>query len=314
MGERRGNAGGQVAISVSGPSAGVLGNGSGVVDRDLYEKHPGWARELVTIGRHPRAGHDRERWKTVDWDQYRARVGCCGSAGPWSVMLLEAKPGDVTSWVVEAEQLPPSLPGWYTSLQHRDRGLVMSDIPAEVAGALPFLDFAEAVPGARVLVAGLGLGIVPARLLRFGDVARVDVVEIDPDVIRLVAGDAQEDGAPNDWAADPRLHVWHEDALAWKVPFDGRCVLHEGWCGVPPSWDAAWFDIWDLVSAKNLPSMKRLHRRYARRVTNGRMWSWERPECEAMLRRGQVIGRSCVTFGAGQRTCSIQLGAEDDRG
>jgi hypothetical protein len=295
-----------------GPSAGVLGDGGGVVDRDLYEKYPDWARELVTIGGYPRAGHDRERWKSVNWDDYRARVGVCGSAGPWSVMPVESKAGDVTSWVLEAEQLPPSPPSWYTALRHRDRGLIMSDIPAEIAGALPFLDAAEAIPAARVLIAGLGLGIVPARLLRFGDVTRVDVAEIDADVIQLVTGGAGEEGAPNEWAADPRLHVWHEDALAWKVPFDGRCALHEGWCSPPPSWEAAFFDIWDLVSAGNLPSMKRLHRRYARRVAKGRMWSWERPECEAMLRRGQVVSRRCVTSGDSKRTCGIQFGAEDE--
>jgi SAM-dependent methyltransferase len=280
----------------AGPSGGVLGTAAGIVDRDLYENHPEMARALAVIGRHPRAGHDRERWKTVDWEEYLARVGVCGNAGPWSVVPVKCNAGDVTDWVLEAERLPPSRPGWYTSLQHRDRGLVMSDIPAEVAGALPFLDFAESVPGSRILIAGLGLGIVPARLLRFGDVARIDVVEIDADVIALVTGDADED-APNDWAADPRLHVHHADALTWKPP-----------AGM--AWDAAWFDVWDTVSSKNLPSMKRLHRRYARRVARGRMWSWERAECEAMLRRGQTLDRPCVTLGEGWRMCSTGEGGQ----
>ena len=39
---------------------------------------PDRVREFVTIGRHHRAGHDRSRWATVDWDAYRAQVekGC----------------------------------------------------------------------------------------------------------------------------------------------------------------------------------------------------------------------------------------------
>lgn len=284
---------------IAGPSAGVLGDNRGVVDRELFEKHPDWARELVTIGRYPRAGHDRERWKTVDWDAYRARVGVGGSAGPWFIMPVESKAGDdVTRWVTDAEGLPPAAPGWYTSLRHAERGLVMSDIPAETCGSLAFTDYAESIPGARVLIAGLGLGIVPARLLRYGDLASIDVIEIDADVIRLVTEDAAEEGAPNDWAADPRLGIHHADAFTWRAPRGRR-------------YDAAWFDVWDTVSAANLPSMRELHRRYARRVARGRMWSWERAECEAMARRGQVIPRSCITLGGSKRTCTVSPGEEE---
>ena len=49
-----------------GPSGGVLGNSRGVVSRDLCEKYPGLARQIVTAGQHPRAGHDRRRWETVN--------------------------------------------------------------------------------------------------------------------------------------------------------------------------------------------------------------------------------------------------------
>ena len=65
-------------------------------------------------------------------------------------------------------------------------------------------------------------------------------------------------------------------------------MVHDGPCGRPAkaTWDAAFFDIWDTISPQNLPSMHRLHRRFARRC--GRMWSWERAECEAMRRRGQT--------------------------
>lgn len=292
---------------ISGPSGGVLGNTGGAVSLDVLQKHPGIARQIVTIGRYPRAGHDRARWETVRWHDYRAQVGIGGRSGPWHIWAHEVRDGDdgdpgnlVTAWITEAEQLPAVPPGVYTELLHDQRGLVMSDVPAEICGALPFLDYvaddlyqppeAPHYARPRVLIAGLGLGIVPAWLLTYTDVARVDVVEIDPDVISLVAGDPY---AREHWAADRRLHIYLGDACTWW-PGHSPCLLHSpGWACCQPGdrYDAAWFDIWDTVSPHNLPSMQRLTRRFARRC--GRIWSWERPECEAMLARGQTLERPC---------------------
>lgn len=271
--------------AASGPSAGVLGKAGGnSVPAGLYRDHPEWARELLTTGRHRRAGHDRARWETVGWEDYRAQVGICQRRGPWSVEMAEERPDSPSRWVAEAEGMPCA-PGWYTALVHAGRGLVMSDLPAEIAGCLPFMDRAAAEPGRPwFLIGGLGLGIVPAWLLRNVPACRVDVVEIDLDVIGLIT----EDGAARDaWAADPRLHVHWADALTWQPGRNG-CALHRS-CMAPRDWDAAWWDLWDTVSPANLPSMRRLHRRYARRAC----WqmSWERAECEAMRARGQVLER-----------------------
>lgn len=268
---------------ISGPSGGALGDNSGLVSRDLFEKHPDLARQIVTIGQYKRAGHDRERWKTVNWDDYRAKVGVQQSAGPWRIKAIESVAGDVTSWVAEAEGMPVTPPGWYTALMHAERGLIMSDVPGEIAGALPFLDYC-ARPGftGRVLIAGLGLGILPAWLLTRTAVRRIDIAEIDADVIKLTTGGCDQDWAPNAWAADPRLHIYHDDIHTWRPPADAY-------------WDACFHDIWDLISPANLPSMRRLTRRFARR-RKGPVWSWERPECEAMRARGQTLERPSCLF------------------
>jgi hypothetical protein len=293
-----------MADVITGPSGGVLGRHGGMVSLEILEKHPDLARAFVTTGKYPRAGHDRARWETVRWDEYRAQVGIGGRSGPWRIWAHEARDGDpgsiVTAWVADAEGMPPTPPGVYAELLHDERGLVMSDVPAEIAGALPFLDFAERLPRGRVLIAGLGLGIIPARLLAYGDIARIDVIEIDVGVISLVTGGCRERWAPNAWAADPRLHVHQADAHTWwpgalSAPLSRSrrgCALHDDctlW--VNSTYHAGWFDIWDVVSPHNLPSMRRLTRHFARRVF--RMWSWERPECEAMLARGQVLERPC---------------------
>lgn len=262
-------------VTAAGPSGGVLGKDGGVVSQRLVDQHPDLARAFVTVGAYPRAGHDRERWKTVNWDGYRAKIGIQQSAGPWRIDVIESKPGDVTSWVAEAQGMPVTPPGWYTALMHQDRGLVMCDVPGEIAGALPFLDHAAGLHRPRILIAGLGLGIIPAWLLANTSARRIEVIEIDPDVIELITRNSHQDGAPNSWAADPRLRIYRADAHDW-----------------PPAgerWDAAWFDIWDTISPHNLPSMHRLHRRFGRYVQ--RMWSWERAECEAMRARGQTLER-----------------------
>jgi hypothetical protein len=282
--------------TVAGPSGGVLGNDAGLVGRDLIVKHSELARQFVSIGRHKRAGHDRKRWETVNWDDYRAHVPV-GRSGPWRAGPVSSLPDSpeaiLSNWVAEAEGLPPAPPGLNMALIHDQRGLVMSDVPAEIAGALPFLDAMAARARSRVLIAGLGLGIVPAWLLVNARVARIDIVEIDPHVIELITRDAGEPGAPNRWAADPRLHIWTGDAHTWWGFFALRgCALHDRCLG-PDRFDGAFFDIWDTVSPGNLPSMHRLHRRFARQV-DGRMWSWERPECEAMRARGQTLPRPCL--------------------
>lgn len=279
---------------VRGPSGGVPGDSRGMVSRELCEKYPGLARQVVTIGQHPRAGHDRRRWETVNWDDYRAEVGIWQARGSWAIVPSQSRPGDLTSWIARAQAMPVTPPGrWHTALVHRDRGLVMSDVPAEVAGALPFLDYAAGQPRRlRLLIAGLGLGIIPAWLLGHASIARIDIIEIDADVAGLITSGYREEGAPNQWAADPRLHIHHGDAHAWwPGPADRRgCATHRS-CVLPAgsTWHAAFFDIWDGISPANLPSMHRLTRRYARRV--GKIWSWERAECEAMRARGQTLRR-----------------------
>lgn len=233
--------------------------------------HPGLARQLVTFGRHRRVGHDRESWRRVDWSAYRAQVGIGRKLGPWSIEAAWAGDDSLSAWIAQAEGMP-HVAGSYTVLRHAERGTVMSDLPAELAGSLPVLRRARG----RVLVNGLGLGIVPACLLARRSVDHVDVVELDAELVELVLGD---DVARRKWASDPRLTVRVGDAhnVSWPVG---------------TTWDVAWHDIWDRVSPENLPSMARLHRRYARRAR----WqaSWEQAECRAMARRGQILERPAI--------------------
>lgn len=115
--------------------------------------------------------------------------------------------------------------------------------------------------GGRVLVNGLGLGMVIGALTRIDAVEHVDVVELDGRIIEAIG--------PH-YASD-RVTIHHADALEMRWPAGTR-------------WSVAWHDIWPTITPENLPSMARLHRMYGRRAD----WqgSWARYECERARGRG----------------------------
>lgn len=144
-------------------------------------------------------------------------------------------------------------PGTYTRLDVDGR-LWMSDTDDERRDhAEPY--FQAHRRGGRVLVHGLGLGMVTGALLRLPNVDHVDVVEIDTRVIEHIG--------PH--YAGERCTIHHGDALTFQWPKDAR-------------WTVVWHDIWPEITADNLPGMHRLHRRFGRRTE----WqgSWARWQAE----------------------------------
>jgi hypothetical protein len=114
-------------------------------------------------------------------------------------------------------------PGTYTKLLRNGR-LWMSDTPAE------WYDNFEAFyrmqrHGGRVLVNGLGLGMIVKAALTLPNVEHIDVVEIDEDVINLV-------GPTYD---DPRVTIHHADAYEqmkrWPRGSKWSVAWHDIWCG-----------------------------------------------------------------------------------
>lgn len=136
------------------------------------------------------------------------------------------------------------VPGTYTRLT-RNGTIVMSDTPSEINDHLGFIYVANG----RVLVAGLGLGVVVSALCAKEDVDSVTVIEKSKDVISLVA----------EYIRHEKLTVIEADIFTWKPPK-----------GV--TWDFAWFDIWDTICEDNIKEMSRLHRKFARRVKVKDSW------------------------------------------
>jgi len=129
--------------------------------------------------------------------------------------------------------------GTYTEIR-RAGVLWMSDTPDEIRDHLGFIGRASG----RVLVTGLGLGMVAAACLRKPEVEKVVVVEIDPDVVALVAPHLVEQFGD-------RVDVVLADAYKWK-PAEGSRVF-----------DCAWHDVWPDICGSNARKMRAIVKHYA---------------------------------------------------
>lgn len=145
-------------------------------------------------------------------------------------------------------------PGTYTGLMLNGR-LWMSDTDAEKRDHMPVLHAIRNWEAKRVLINGLGLGMVLKAALTFEHVEHVDVVEIDQRVVDLVG---------SHYAKDPRVHIHQADAYEQMSRWP-----------VGTRWDVAWSDIWPDLCTDNLTSMARLRRSYGRRTDWHDCWGRE---------------------------------------
>jgi spermidine synthase len=115
----------------------------------------------------------------------------------------------------------------------------------------------------NVFIAGLGIGMVLYNLLEKENVKHVDVIEISPEVIALVAPWYKEHYGD-------RVNIFQGDVLEYTPPKNTH-------------YDAVWFDIWDNICVDNLDEMSKLHRRWARKAdVKG---SWAKEICQMYKRR-----------------------------
>lgn len=167
-------------------------------------------------------------------------------------------------------------PGTYTRLvdmnaegeDGRSGRLWMSDTTAERDDHKEPVAWIELTKAKTVLINGLGLGMVLQAALSYDHVERVDVVELDERVIKLVG--------PH-YTKDPRVNIIHADA-------------HEQIKEWPrgSKWDVAWSDIWPMLSTKNIPSMDELHKYYRRRTQSHGCWG--RKICLKLRRELEYYG------------------------
>lgn len=121
----------------------------------------------------------------------------------------------------------------------------------------------------KVLIAGLGIGMVLLPILAKPEVTSVLVIELNPDVVQLVEVAIRHAAGSN---AD-KLQVIVADIFDWDPP-KGEL------------WDMIYFDIWPTICTDNLRDMTKLHRKFARRKNPGAwMNSWQREHLMREKRR-----------------------------
>ena len=140
--------------------------------------------------------------------------------------------------------------------------LWMSDTPDERRDHIEFVLDVLRARRTRILVTGLGLGMVVRGLATVPSVTHIDVVENDLDVVALVGPLVTAYAAER--GTQVRVHTG--DALA-------------GWRALPawddePTWraDAAWHDIWPTICADHWADMKAIKRAYRGRVSYQACW------------------------------------------
>ena len=147
-------------------------------------------------------------------------------------------------------------PGIYTSLRRNGR-LWMSDTSAE---RMDHLSAALEIErrGGRVLLGGLGLGMILRAAILTKGVTHIDVVEIDADVIALVGPHYQKMAAERNIS----LTIHQADLMTIKWPSSTH-------------WNVAWFDIWPELCTDSLDEMASLRRSYGRRADWCDCWGRE---------------------------------------
>ncbi len=186
-----------------------------------------------------------------------------GQSGPWIIDRYEvvAPRADVrdgrADWAI-------SPPGAYTRLRLGNR-IFMTDQVDEWWTQRPAIIEATR-RGGRVLLTGLGLGLVAESMLNAPIVERVVIVEASSDVIALV-GPFLED------RYGPRIEIVHASAFDWAPQPGARFTV-------------GWHDIWENpVAPECEPEERELVARYGPYCDWQGTWSAQWREDDAAARR-----------------------------
>jgi hypothetical protein len=181
-------------------------------------------------------------------------LGTCtvpdGKKGPWQIDTFVVTEDEIAlhnlRCAINRERYARMESGTFRRLK-RGSTIVMTNTPMEVRTNREAFRMATG----RVLINGLGLGMLLEGVLSKKEVTHVRVVEISQDLIDLVG--------PH-FASDPRVEIICADAAEYKAPKGER-------------FNYVWHDIWDYICSDNLSEMTRLARRYARRSDYQGFWA-----------------------------------------
>lgn len=194
--------------------------------------------------------------RTPWYEEYKVNVPE-GEIGDWSIKHVTVTPEDEKNQRMRACN-PSSMgrfvrAGTYTML-YRKGALWMSDTPDEMKDHLSPIYEAKRL-GGHVIINGLGIGMVANAILALENVTKVTVIEMSPEVIKLVGPSLTE-------KYGSRVEIIEADSYEYKPPKGVRYTV-------------AWHDIWIDLCTDNLQQMAKLHRKYGRRVDWQGSWGKE---------------------------------------
>lgn len=191
-----------------------------------------------------------------------------GQSGPWRIETKIVEDPDLLS---KARAIVHGygryVPAGTYKILYRDREVIMSNTPDEIRDFMYFIHKARG----RVLVNGLGLGVVLKALIEKPEVDFVTVIELSEDVIKLVGPTFEN---------HPKVEIIHADAYTYQPPKGVR-------------YNAVWHDIWDEIGSENLEGMSKLHRKYGSKTDY--QDSWAKDLCQKM-RKEEREWQKCTNF------------------
>ena len=155
-----------------------------------------------------------------------------GVSGDWSISTISCSEEQALLGSIETAPkgcYRPIQPGEYTRLM-RGETVVMSDTKAEIEDVMPFFEKAHG----KVLIAGLGLGLVPQALLDIGKVDHIVIVEKSRDVYELT-GKRFRSRSNVDFVFGDIFKDWQK--IFEECPEAGDDFGY---------FDFGWFDIWAI--------------------------------------------------------------------
>lgn len=183
----------------------------------------------------------------------------------WSLNTFEVKPNDYH--LIVKEQI---LPGKYVALRSKNlkkhnmilNNCMMSDTPVERFTNQAFINYAKD----NILIAGLGIGMVPAALAAKKDVKTITIIELDQEVIDLIEPFIRK-YIPN----QHKIKIVQADAYTYPDTYTGE------------KYDFAWLDIWPEFpnSYEDYQMFEELFEKYNKIMTVPRCngWGYEYAEC-----------------------------------
>lgn len=250
----------------------------------------------------------------ANWEEFKVQRAA-GQVGHWKIDHFTIEPNKVEYVYHLSKGRDPGL-GEFTGLYYRrdhpsyqyavqdeysgghEWFPMMSDTKAEVTDHIEFLDKVamrcewDDPDSASVCITGLGLGLVAEHCLRMG-VGSVTVVDCDPEVIELIAGQIDH----------PNLRIVQADATTWEPD---------------RKFDFVWHDIWATISDHNLPEMEQMRKNFRRatRYWQG-CWAYERVKWMLRVERQDPTGilrmlKEPLLDGNGARSISLYIQSQEN--